>query len=705
MDDQQKISVHDLGTRSVTLFPDRAQVTRDIRVGLGPGTTEVIITGLDPSVDKRFVKIKSSGCAIIDDVTVETRPNCDKSHDVCPDMEFEDQSDSEDRNDGDHADFELPELKENQDQIAKLHEEQNRATETIVSAQRQCEFLDSYNSKITSSPPKSDKPLEDLDITTVLENYRKERSKLYETVLAETSKKREIEQKISDLARKQDPLRKRRDKQQAMIQKNRAKMLRAKEKRSREIAQLRREEEHIWPERIHVIKVSLFNRARAMGVSDLELIYDTRAAYWSPSYNLSFSSTTKSTVLRFDAHITNMTSETWSNCRVTLADSRGWYSGLEDDFSNFAQRYIKFGTGKAKPLGYPNNYHNPLIFSGGDLVRSRLDAAKKSSLNENLKAMQRPTPSPALVGADRVLPPPTASLARKEGPTGVQAYPELGFQESPFEETDLGSIYELKGLKSLAPSPDDSKHIVTHIVFKSVNFSRIVVSMHKPSAYIRAEILNDSRVYLMDGPVGLVMDGVFIRRAELPYCIPGGSFTLGLCLDPEILVEPSMPEFTRTPSSSSTAGQVVTYKQTVKIFNTCSRDREESVQITVIDPSPIDNKDGNVYTRLVQPPGLTPGGPGVEAGVGIEGKSPSPFPHWGKATAALTSGGDLAWDVTLNAGKGVEMTREYCALVPHGRDRGNVLTDVANWVEKAAEVEHECAGATPSSLDEFTAGG
>ncbi len=75
---KQEYRVRDLPTRSVTLFPARAQVVREIKdVPLKPGANQITIVGLTPTVDEHSIKVEGTGAAIISDIAVELLPNRD----------------------------------------------------------------------------------------------------------------------------------------------------------------------------------------------------------------------------------------------------------------------------------------------------------------------------------------------------------------------------------------------------------------------------------------------------------------------------------------------------------------------------------------------------------------------------------------------------------------------------------------------------
>jgi hypothetical protein len=75
---KQTVYIRDLGTRSVTLYPSRAYIVRDVNnVVLKPGVNEIEIFGLSPTIDEHSVQVDGKGAATIIDMTVELVPNHD----------------------------------------------------------------------------------------------------------------------------------------------------------------------------------------------------------------------------------------------------------------------------------------------------------------------------------------------------------------------------------------------------------------------------------------------------------------------------------------------------------------------------------------------------------------------------------------------------------------------------------------------------
>lgn len=837
---RQKFQVRNLGTRSVTLFPSRAQVSREIKAELKPGTNEITIIGLSPTVDEDSIKVEGTGSAIITDIAVESRVNRDDFQDIYPDSESEDESESDGDNDDD--DFEshesaaarVAEVKEKTDEIAKLRKEKDHAKETIASAESRLKILDSYGAMLTSFAPNADSLPKNLDISSSLETYRKERDQLYQYTVSGSSKGREIDEKIDKSTKELNKLQNLLRKERAKFEKQRRKIVQAKYKKTQEKARkrnnvfrektrVRREREMFWPKNVYQVKVSLETtnnmplRSRQNSVSsdlvtlasetpdktdedeavvpcDLTLTYVTSYAYWSPSYDLILSTTTNSGALCFDAQLTNKTSETWSNCKVILSTSQADFSGLNERIPTLVPWHVRLATkngfGNYASPDTPNKA-NEIMYSAEEINRKTGWKAQQNSKSkpreqlfgldnttgfgqtmqhwkpqqmQQMQAMQQamqaqqqqtrqqqinaPVPggslfgrsapqaamsTQAVIGAGPVPAPPnppasgaglfgnrpsggtTASAGglfgsapvnataafgssnpfhasnnetgqanssfpqgpipeeleedSEAGPPTPEEQPKLDFQESAFEETGLTSTYELSGLKTLAPSPTTSKQRVARVSFKNVNFSHTVVAKYKPVAYLKARLLNGSKLSLIQGPAGLTLDGSFMGRTSLPRCSPGDSFSISLGVDPAIRVAYPKPDVKRRQAGMFSTEDSSAYGRLIKIFNTRSGDKGKPVNITVLDQVPV-SEDDKVRVDIVQPRGLVEGGPKVSAGSSAkEGKEDE---DWGTATADKKAGGEVVWDVKLNAGKGVKLSLEYTCSFPTGEHVVNV---------------------------------
>ncbi|KAF7525481.1 hypothetical protein G7054_g11074 [Neopestalotiopsis clavispora] len=701
----QEFQIRDLGTRSVTFFPNCAQVTRDIKTQLKPGTSEVTIVGLSPSVIERSIKVNSIGAeVIITDVVAESQDNCDKFDEIHPDTDSRDECDLGHGHDRNRADVLFPELKETQEQIAKLREKQDNAKEAIANAHERLESLYPLQNLEYDDAQVTKEADQHEHIWDMLNRYEKERENLNETIAAMSSQQRTIQQQMDDLLKRRDKLH-----ELATISKVYSSMRKAEENKAHkrkeillEDARYRRDREYFWARRVYVVKVSLETTGLTLSqpqqgsgltselatpaaetttqvhredltTCDLVLTYFTSYAYWSPTYDLILSTATNSGILYFNARLTNKTSETWSNCKVILSTSQAVFSDLNHkiptlpiwcidpesydcDTAVMIRRRFNY---LDEELTWRRDYDEEQNILGGTSNTHKELFGTKTLGNLDLSAISQQVGHRQALSAVPTDGSKTISASTPDGEDrqAVEKHSQLEFHEASFEKAGLGSTYELAELKLLAPSSTTSKQRVSRVVFKSVNLSHIIVPKYKPIAYMKAEVLNDSTLSLIKGPVGLTLDGTFLGRAELPVCSPGATITLGLGVDPAIRVaypEPKIKHFTlRQPSR-------VEYKKTcarsIHIRNLRDGDEDKPVTITVLDNIPTSENE-DIGFHLVKPDGLEPGGPRVPAGDFLDHRD-----HEKRvvgAWATLKERGEIVWDVKLHAGEGMKLDLEY----------------------------------------------
>jgi len=111
------------------------------------------------------------------------------------------------------------------------------------------------------------------------------------------------------------------------------------------------------------------------------------------------------------------------------------------------------------------------------------------------------------------------------------------------------------------------------------------------------------------------------------------------------------------------------------------------VELTVLDQVPV-SEDERLKIDIVSPRGLKIGGDGVRAGqsattaqpgvvagnaatartsaYGVDAGVSANAGKWGSAVATAKKGGEVAWNVKLNAGQGVKLVLEYETAFPSG---------------------------------------
>ncbi|KAK5658292.1 hypothetical protein OQA88_2267 [Cercophora sp. LCS_1] len=367
--------VRDIPTKSVTLFPTRAQVVRELKdVPLKPGSNEITIVGVTPTADEHSIKVEGTGSAIITDITVELLPNRDIFEEIYPDMDDEDEYDeSDDDDDDDEAEAVNKALEEVQDKIQGLVDEQMRAKEIVSSAESRLKILDAHGNSLERK--------RNVEIESSIETYRKEREKVFQDHLAGIVRERELAKEIKKLRVEQARLEKivlkekiKAAKAKAKVEREKAKLRvkedRRKQEQKKEKARIRKERENFWARYCYSVRITLegtnftpdsSRRSSIASASDLvkvvsekepsavnytcdlQLSYVTSSAFWSPSYDLALSTTSNTAVLCFDAQLTNMTSETWDNTKVTLSTSQTTFSGLQDAIPTLVPWRVKLG--------------------------------------------------------------------------------------------------------------------------------------------------------------------------------------------------------------------------------------------------------------------------------------------------------------------------------------------------------------------------
>jgi hypothetical protein len=367
-------NVRDLGTRAVILFPTRAQVFRDIKsVPLQPGSNEIVIHGLSPTVDEHSIKVEGSGAAIITDIAVESLPNRELFEDRYPESDVdEDEFDqvldefNDDINDDELAN-KYPEVRRALDRVVALQEELDIAQAAMDSAQRRMGILDAYNNTLDD---KNDRSIE-----RSLAVFKEEHDKCFQERLAAARKQREL---LIDFNAASKELLTINTKKRAEWQKSIRPKIRARERRNKlkqerekEKQRVMKERQGFWPKYCYSVRISLESNAytpassRRGSVSsdttadnvvslhsekarsstcDLTISYVTTSAYWAPNYDLQLSTTDSTASLCFDAQLYNSTSETWEDCKITLSTSQANSSVLDDPVPNLQPWRIKAAT-------------------------------------------------------------------------------------------------------------------------------------------------------------------------------------------------------------------------------------------------------------------------------------------------------------------------------------------------------------------------
>lgn len=715
------------------------------------------MSGLSPTVDQDSVRIETTSSVNISDVLVESIPNRDIWQDVYP-SDSESESDAQDDDDDDFMSFkwkERPELQAAKRRQKELEEVKERATERIANAESRLKFLDGYGKALGRESDVH------VDIADGLDTYRQERAKLHEDIMGGRRDKSEAEDALEEHLEELNRIRRKDRKEEAKARKawnkehkhqrraadrrRRQRVERAKEKR-----RIHHEREEFWPKFYYAVRISIAVNSFTPGSSrrtsiatdvdvsrplpddsetimpppncDLILSYVTSSAHWTPSYDLKLSTTTNTGVLSFEAELHNSTSETWSECRVSLSTSQAALSGLQDDVPELTPWHLGLSNRMAP-------------FSIDQAQQQILRSGKERESLKEFKDQQRPTETPRFrkemflrehqgevesessdedMGFGLFGDEPTAcargpavqndlfsieehtdsvqavrssigrvlqrgerldSLAVRKsvdnlestGPANRRRIDEYESDDDRVvEETGLTTTIDLPGLKYLQPKHASTKSHIARVTFSRVMYSHTIVAKYKPVAFLQARMRNTSRMTLFKGRVGLTLDGCFLGKTSLPRCSTGAELTLSLGIDPAIKVTYPKPLVQRGTVGVFNKDNTWLYTRSILLHNTRGVSTSGSglpIFLKVLDQVPI-SQDEKLRVEVLSPEGLSLGGGVVAAGApGLDTKEAR---DWGRAAASLKRDGEVQWEVSLNSGKAVRLALKFGVAFPSG---------------------------------------
>lgn len=347
---EQTIDLRELPTKTVTLYPQKAEIVREIGdVKLKPGINEINIIGITPIADEGSIKVEAHGSTIVTDMVIDLIANPDSFEDIYL-------SDSGDTsgNESDTGDMEMPQtVKDLEMDLEKHHQELQATIEVISSNEQSLQILEKLIDMLDL------KKSEELDST--LDIYQKRRSTFYANLERAREAKSTQDKTIGYLETRKFKLQMKHEKEVAKIalKKEKAfeKKLRAQAKENKNKKRDLIEKAKFWPKSVYNIRVTIELSVLTPGtsrresfdslatantihtgdatqggssVTNLLLLYIVQGASWTPKYDLSISTITQTGVMNYRAEIENTTSETWRDAKVILSTSRATFSGVSE---------------------------------------------------------------------------------------------------------------------------------------------------------------------------------------------------------------------------------------------------------------------------------------------------------------------------------------------------------------------------------------
>lgn len=294
-------------------------------------------------------------------------------------------------------------------------------------------------------------------------------------------------------------------------------------------------------------------------------------------------------------------------------------------------------------------------------VRSASASAKKLGWNSGMRASSR-------LAANSVNPYDSDPSDSDDDGTTLDSPQKMGLAASASESYGLTTTYDLPGLRTIPPSKLLRRHVITEINLPHVELSHISVPKLRAAAFLKARIRNPSGTPLLRGPVGLTLDGSFLGNAVVPRCAPEDHFELSLGVDEEVLIDYRRPVRKVAMQGVLVKEQVVTYERCVHIHNA----RGNLVKLIVFDQVPVSEED-KLKVAISRPRGLkvisdtvkvSGTGANFVSAAGVQVKNPGGAS--GYVQAELRKGGEIRWEVSIEAGKDAVLPLEYEARLPSG---------------------------------------
>ncbi|QSZ30153.1 hypothetical protein DSL72_004673 [Monilinia vaccinii-corymbosi] len=393
MSSKQEFRVRDLSTRSVLIFPTRAQIVRDIRdITLQTGTNQIIIDGLAPTIEEHSIKVEGNGSATITEVSVDLLPNREVYEEV-----YSSDSELEEETDDDSSESEDESMKLVDTKIKQVNRLLAQETEKINSVASRLKICEDYGATVRDNPPSPEQ------FEKLIKAYRDEREKIYVEHVAATAALEVTQEEIVRLTREKNKIMKARTKAQRRAFKQKIKLQATRSRKNAELAKenmrIKSERGLFWPKKVYRVTISIeptssamtsgssrpssiasdstvnnyqVSTRRATDVISLSISYITYEVSWSPRYDLSLNTLTSTGVLEYAAELKNMTSETWRDAKVLLSTSQTSITSFDESIPTLPPwnvRLLKGGSRNAEAA----------LFSTSEIAAKRTEWADKNN--------------------------------------------------------------------------------------------------------------------------------------------------------------------------------------------------------------------------------------------------------------------------------------------------------------------------------------
>jgi hypothetical protein len=290
--------------------------------------------------------------------------------------------------------------------------------------------------------------------------------------------------------------------------------------------------------------------SKEKGAASVRLMYLVGGAKWSPSYNVRAKEDRSGVTLEYNASVTQMSGEDWTDVDMTLSTATPSLVATSPKLEPLTVKLAAAQVDRAEQL----------------LSRRQLAAEQKELADNRGNLLKYAPNSPAsAVGQvmDAASAPPAADQARFFGGAGgggfgavydsegldrfdstlnsvacavqvldLQAGDVVQQTLSPAAESNegLSIVYRLPNKTSL-PSRSDQQLIQIAALPMKAEFYRVATPVLTSYVYQEAKLSNSSEVVLLAGPAATFLGDRFVGRGSIPQATIGESFTVGLGID------------------------------------------------------------------------------------------------------------------------------------------------------------------------------
>ncbi len=342
-------------------------------------------------------------------------------------------------------------------------------------------------------------------------------------------------------------------------------------------------------------QVSVQVEVETEGEYELGLSYLVHQASWKPLYDLRVNSEEQTVGLAYKARIHQNTGEDWKEVALSLSTSRPSIGGNPPEIK---PQYIQ-----------PYEPPRPVTRSWDGPEEADMAIAQPMAESQAPPLKKRSAPAPTKMRERTV----------------------------EVEEQLIAARFHLEGAYTVA-SDNQGQQVSLGQFGLSAKFVYLSVPRLQQTAFLQAEMTNDSPFTLLPGQGSVFLDGHFVALTRLESVAIGETFTQGLGIDEAIKVEHALHQRFRKSQGLMSKRDRQTYRYRLQFVN----HKKRSVQIEIQDRYPF-SQDEQIKVELIEP--------------AYKGETES---------LARTDQHILKWQLELNPGAEKELWLEYAVSFPEG---------------------------------------